>query len=258
VPRVIRMALEYDGTCYYGFARQPGLPTIQEVMERALADLFGYPVPVTPGGRTDAGVHARGQVLSFRTEARMPAEAISAAVNARLPGDIVAGVAREVEPGFDARRSARRRHYRYTIWNRDRPNLWLRRYSLHLAGALDEIAMADAAAALLGRHDFSSFIGHAARQPEASSPMRTIERAEWRREGDLLHFECSANAFARHMVRTLVGTMLWVGRGRLSGERFRHILAARDRRAAGPTVPPGGLTLVKVDYDRESQRDQDI
>lgn len=248
------MALEYDGTCYYGFARQPRLPTIQEVAERALGDLFGRPVRVTPGGRTDAGVHASGQVISFRTESLLPAEAISRALNARLPGDIMTGVAEDVEPGFDARRSARRRHYRYSIWNRDRPNLRLRRYSLHLAGALDELAMADAAAALLGRHDFSSFIGHAARQPEASSPVRTIERAEWGREGDLLHFECTASSFARHMVRTLVGTMLWVGRGRLTGQQFCHILAARDRRAAGPTVPPGGLTLVKVDYDDRESR----
>ena len=254
MPRVIRMALEYDGTCYYGFARQPRLPTIQGVMERALAELLGHPVRVTPGGRTDAGVHARGQVLSFRTEARMPAEAISPAVNARLPGDIVAGAVRAASPGFDARRSARRRHYRYSVWNRDRPNLWLRRYSLQVAGALNETAMAEAAATLLGRHDFTSFIGHAAQQPQASSPVRTIERAQWSREGDLLNFDCSADGFARHMVRTIVGTLLWVGRGRLSREQFGHVLAARDRRTAGPTVPPGGLTLVRVDYDdRESQ-----
>jgi len=249
VSRVIRMALEYDGTCYYGFARQPRLPTIQEVLERGLADLLGHPVRVTAGGRTDAGVHARGQVLSFRTESRLPAQAIGPAVNARLPGDVVAGAAEEAGAGFNARQSARSRHYHYCIWNRDRPNLWLRRYSLQVAGALDEAAMAEAAAAIVGRHDFTSFIGHAAQQPRASSPVRTIERAGWSRRGDLLHFDCSANAFARHMVRTLVGTMLWVGRGRLTCEQFRHVLEVRDRRAAGPTASPCGLTLMSVDYD---------
>lgn len=246
--RVIRMALEYEGTRYRGFALQPGLPTVQGVVEGVLSGVLGHPVRVTPGGRTDAGVHARGQVLSFRTESPLPADVISRAANARLPDDIVAGPSLQADEGFDARRSARRRHYRYSIWNGQRPNLWWRRYSYHQPERLDEQAMDAAAAGLIGRHDFSSFIGHAAQQPPGSSPIRALERAEWSRDGDALHFDCWADAFARHMVRSLVGTLLLVGRGRLSAAEVRPVLDARDRRAAGPTAPAVGLTLMNVEY----------
>ena len=250
--RVIRMGLEYEGTRYHGFALQPGLPTVQLVVERALADLIGSAVRVTPAGRTDAGVHAIGQVLSFRTESRLPAEAISRALGSRLPEDVVAGPSDEAEAGFDARRSALRRHYRYTIWNNKRPNLWWRRYSLHVADRLDESAMREAAAALVGRHDFASFVGHAAQEPRRSSAVRTVQRADWIREGDLLHFDCCADAFARHMVRNMVGTLLSVGCGRTSAQEFERVLEAQDRRAAGPTAAASGLTLVKVDYDEHN------
>jgi tRNA pseudouridine38-40 synthase len=153
-------------------------------------------------------------VLSFRTESGLPCEVIGRALASRLPDDVVAGPSYDADPGFDARRSARWRHYRYTIWNKERANLWWRRYSLHVPDRLDESAMGQAAAALLGRHDFSSFVGHAAQQPRYSGAVRTVQRADWLREGDLLHFDCCADAFARHMVRNVVGTLLSVGRGR--------------------------------------------
>lgn len=253
--RVIRVDLEYEGTRYHGFALQPGLLTIQGVLEEVLATVVGHPVRVTPAGRTDAGVHARGQVISFQTTSRIPAEAISRALNARLPCDIVAGASTEAAPDFDARRAARRRTYRYAIWNGARPNLWVRRYSWHVPHRLDLAAMQTASELAVGRHDFTSFIGRAAEETREKSPVRTVYAARWSRDGDMLYFDCTADAFGRHMVRNLVGTLLWVGTGRLESAGFRQILQARDRRAAGPTAPAHGLTLMNVDYDdQEGQR----
>jgi tRNA pseudouridine38-40 synthase len=248
------MGLEYDGSSYFGFARQPNLPTVQGVLEAVLRQVLGHEVHVTPAGRTDAGVHARGQVVSFRVEARLPVTAVARAANAYLPEDIAASESVEVDASFDARRSALRRYYRYTIWNHRRRDIWQRQYSTHVPDQLDLDAMSVAARQLTGRHDFSSFIGHAAQQSPAQSPVRRIFAAEWECEGSLIHFDCIADGFARHMVRNMVGTLLRVGRGRLSPESFGEVLHARDRRAAGPTAPARGLTLMSVDYgDQESQ-----
>lgn len=249
VPRVIRLDLEYEGTRYHGFSLQPGLLTVQSVLESALVTIIGEPVRVTAAGRTDAGVHARGQVVSFRTSARLPVTAVSRALNTRLPDDIVVGGAAEVEACFDARRSATRRDYRYSVWNGSRPNLWWRRFSVHLPGLLDVDALNEASIALLGRHDFSSFIGQAGAESGSVQPLRSLKRAEWSREADMLHFDCAADAFARHMVRNIVGTLLQKrGRRTISAEDLRDILKARDRRAAGPTAPARGLTLMSVEY----------
>jgi tRNA pseudouridine38-40 synthase len=248
VQRVIRLDLEYQGTRYRGFARQPGQLTVQGVLESALSGLLDQPVSVTPAGRTDTGVHALGQVVSFQTAARLPAEAVSRALRARLPADIVALESCEAPAGFDARRWARSRSYRYTVLNRDRPSLWWRPYSLHLAESLDLARLRGAAAALVGRRDFTSFVGQASQQPGSNATRRVLQ-ADWRRDGDLLHFECRADSFARHMVRNMVGTMLEVGRGRLDSGALERIVAARDRRAAGPTAPAQGLTLMHVEYD---------
>lgn len=253
--RTIRLDLAYEGAGFSGFGLQPGRRTVQGVLEAALEGVLGEATRVTAAGRTDAGVHARGQVVSFRTDARLPGEAIGRALATRLPEDIIAGPSRQVGPEFDARRSAWRRQYRYSIWRAERPSLCWRRYSLHLPDRLDVPAMEAAASALVGRHDFASFVGHAARDEPARGVIRTLDRAAWSREGELLHFECRADAFARHMVRTIVGTLLWVGRGRIRPDELPRIVARRDRRAAGPTAPPHGLTLMKVDYDdQESQR----
>lgn len=253
--RIIRLDLAYEGTRFSGFGLQPGRLTVQAVLEDALGDLLGHPVRVTPAGRTDAGVHAHGQVVSFRTQAPLPAAAIGRALRARLPEDVIAGHGAEAPSDFDARRSARRRHYRYSIWTAEVPSLGWRRFSLHHVGRLNEERMNTAAAALRGRHDFASFVGHAGREPGGRCAVRSVERAAWARQGDLLHFDCSADAFARHMVRNFVGTLLWVGRGRLAPGDVPDILAARDRRAAGPTAPAHGLTLMHVDYDDQgSQR----
>jgi tRNA pseudouridine38-40 synthase len=246
--RTIRLDLAYEGTRYHGFGLQPNRRTIQEVLEEALARALGERVRVTAAGRTDAGVHASGQVVSFTTRGRLaPAELLRAA-NAHLPDDVLVHGAADAPPELDARRSALRRHYRYLIWSHRLPSLWLRRWSWHLTDRLDVDAMQAAADQLVGTHDFASFLGHRTQEPAGRTTVRTVERAAWWRDGDLIGFEISANAFVRHMVRGVVGTLIEVGRGRLDPAQFRTILEAGDRRQAGPNAPPHGLILTGVDY----------
>ena len=247
--RTIALGLVYEGTRYHGFGVQPGQPTIQEVLEKALAACLGERIRVTAAGRTDAGVHATGQVVSFATGGRLQVDALIRAINAGLPEDVwVTWADDEVPDGFDARRSALRRHYRYCIWNRPDPDIWRRRWTWHVPDRLDERAMDRTAAGLVGRRDFGAFAGQLAREPADRTTVRTVERAAWWRDGPILNFEITADAFLRHMVRGLVGTLVLVGRGRLNQAQFAGIVAAADRRLAGPNAPRQGLTLVGVDY----------
>src|SRR5690349_18686145 len=207
VSRTLRLDLAYEGARYSGFGIQPGRLTVQEVLEEALARSLGEQVRVTAAGRTDTGVHASGQVISFMTNGRLrPAELVRA-VNAHLPEDILVEAAAEMPVTFDARRTALRRHYRYLIWNHRLPDLWLRRWSWHIEDRLDVGAMDEAASRLLGEHDFASFAGGQAQEPAGRTTIRAIERAHWWRDGDLVGFEVTANAFLRHMVRGIVGTL---------------------------------------------------
>jgi len=250
--RTLRLDLAYEGTRYHGFGLQPGgRLTIQEVVEEALARSLGEQVRVTPAGRTDAGVHANGQVVSFTTSGRLAPAQLVRAANAHLPEDVLVEAAAEMPASFDARRSAIRRHYRYLIWNHPRPNLWLRRWSWHQADRLDIAAMNAAAASLIGEHDYASFAGGMAQEPAGRTTIRTVERACWWQDGNLIGFEITANAFLRHMVRGIVGTLLQVGRGRLDSAQLSEILAAADRRQSGPNAPPHGLTLIGVDYPEQ-------
>jgi tRNA pseudouridine38-40 synthase len=244
----IRLDLAYEGTAYHGFSLQPGRCTVQGVLEQELSRLLGHPVRLTAAGRTDAGVHARGQVVSFETTATLPAEAVARALRNRLPEDVLALRSSAAAPGFDARRQARSRYYRYTIWRDEQPDLFWRRFSWPIAGPLDEQAMRVASEALLGRHDFSSFVGHAAQDPAHATSIRTMLRAQWRREGELLHFDCQADGFARHMVRNIVGTLVEVGRRKRQPGQIGQLMANADRRLAGPTAPARGLTLMRVAY----------
>lgn len=247
-PRTLRLDLAYEGTRYSGFGLQPSRVTIQEVLEEALARSLGEQVRVTAAGRTDAGVHASGQVVSFTTRGRLGAAELIRAANAHLPADVQVMAATEMPPEFDARRAATSRSYRYLIWNRRQPNLWHRRWTWHLTDDLDLAEMNDAASHLLGQHDFSSFLGGASREPATRTTVRTVERAAWWRTGDLLGFEITANAFVRHMVRGIVGTLVQVGRGKLDAAGFNKIIEAADRRKAGPNAPAHGLMLVAVEY----------
>jgi len=242
-----RVVLEYDGTDFEGWQVQPGARTVQGTLHEAFARLArGGPVAIFGAGRTDAGVHAEGQVASVRAATRLGADALHRALDALLPRDLAV---RSIEPApaaFHARRDARSKLYRYRLWTGAARSPLRERYALRVRPPLDLAAMERAAAALVGTHDFASFraAGGAGR-----SSVRTLARAAWRGElGGELCFEVEGNGFLRHMVRNLVGTLLEVGRGRCSPESIPELLAARDRSRAGPTAPPHGLTLVRVDY----------
>jgi len=243
--RRLKLVLEYDGTAYHGWQVQPGLDTIQGRLEAALSRLAGSPVHVMGAGRTDAGVHALGQVASCNAEVRLDDLSLRRALNAILPKDIVV---RNVEPApaeFDARRSARSKTYRYRLLRRAYPSALEGRYSLYVPYAVHMDAMADAAQCLVGTHDFSAF---RAGTCAAATPVRTVSRAAWQAEGDLWRFEVDGNAFLQHMVRIIVGTLLEVGSGKRRAAEMPEILASRDRRRAGKTAPPHGLCLVAVEY----------
>jgi tRNA pseudouridine38-40 synthase len=241
----VKLILEYDGTAYAGWQRQLDQPTIQQAVETAIEAVTQVRVPVIGAGRTDAGVHAWGQVASFRIERDMaPLEWIRA-LNARLPEAISVRAAEIMPDTFHARHRATGKLYEYRILNRpERPALE-RHFCWHVYKPLDDAAMNQAALALVGRHDFSSF----ETQPtENEDPVCHIHRLAVFRQGDLLRTEIYADRFLKQMVRSIVGTLVEVGLGKRAPDSFAAILAAHDRAAAGKTAPPQGLFLVRVDY----------
>jgi tRNA pseudouridine38-40 synthase len=243
--RRLKLVLEYDGTAYRGWQVQPGLDTVQGRLEAALSRVAGTAVAVMGAGRTDAGVHALGQVASCSAAIRLDDRALRRALNALLPRDIVVSRVETVDAAFDARRSARSKTYCYTLLRRDYPSARHARYALWVPFAVDAPAMADAARHFVGTHDFSAF---RAGTCAAATPVRTVTCAAWTTEGDLWRFEIAGNGFLQHMVRIVVGTLLEVGRGRRLASDVPRILASLDRRRAGKTAPPHGLCLVAVDY----------
>ena len=243
--RRLKFVLEYEGTAYHGWQVQPGLDTIQGRLEATLSRLAGDSVQVMGAGRTDAGVHALGQVASCTAPIRLDNGRLRRALNALLPRDIVVRQVETASPDFDARRSARSKTYRYTLLVRDHPSALRARQSLYIPYALDLEAMAHGADCLVGTHDFSAF---RAGTCAAVNPVRNISRIAWRPTGEFWEFEITGNAFLQHMVRIIVGTLLEVGRGKRSPGDVSAILAARDRRRAGKTAPPHGLCLVEVQY----------
>lgn len=242
----IVLTLAYDGTGYAGFQRQHGLPTVQERVEAALADLLGQKVAITGAGRTDAGVHAEMQVANFRARTSIPMERFPYAVNRHLPPDIVVTGACGAGDDFHARFSARSKVYRYSIWRQAFPSPFMRRFAWHHPGDLDADAMRAAAAYLVGRHDFSAFRAAGSFSGDAR---RTVMRCEVEERPGLLIVRVQADGFLYKMVRTIVGTLIQVGRGRWEPGMVRRILVSGERRGAGPTVPPHGLCLEAVRYD---------
>ncbi len=238
------MTLAYDGTEYKGFQVQPGLPTVQGALEEALGRVARLSSPLYAAGRTDAGVHAKGQVVSFHASLRVEAARLTRALNALLPDDIAVISCREVDEGFHARRDAAARAYSYYFHTGDSPCPFRRRYTLHVDGQLDEKGMEEALRAALGVHDFTSFC----RREEGRSATREVYEVEVSRRGDLLRVRVKANAFAWMMMRMLCGSLLEVGKGRWSPQRFREVLAARDNSLSGPALPPRGLFLEEVFY----------
>jgi len=245
MPRV-KLTLEYDGTRYVGWQVQRNGPSVQAALEAALLKLLGAPVELEVAGRTDAGVHALGQVVAFDTPLALPLKAYWMGLNGILPPDIAVVDVAEVPAGFDPRRWSRGKRYRYCISNR-RTRAPLRRTThWELFAALDVEAMQRASSRLLGRHDFSAF---RAADCQAAHPVREIRGIDVQgTSGDEVRFEFAGTAFLKHMVRNLVGTLVEVGRGRQTEAWVTALLESRDRTLSGPTAPPQGLTLVEVLY----------
>ncbi len=247
--RTIKLTLQYDGTDFSGWQAQPGRRTVQGVLAAAIARVLRAPAEgLTGAGRTDAGVHALGQVASFVTSrAAVAPSRLVRALNGVLPEDVSVSSAEEVPAGFSARFSARAKWYRYRIWDAPAPNALERRTSHHVhQGPLDEAAMRAAASVLVGTHDFRSFWREAI--PSASA-VRTVFSLDVSRAASILTLDVTGDGFLYAMVRAIAGTLVDVGRGKTSPADVDAILSARDRGAAGPTLPPRGLFLMRVDYD---------
>lgn len=242
----LRLDIAYDGAPFHGFARQPDVRTVQGELEDALTKLFRMPVTTVGAGRTDAGVHAKGQVVSV---ADIPDDLdpvkVRDSLNAMCGPAIAIQGCTQVSGDFNARFSARSRTYVYALLEGALPDPFLARTTLYHPEPLDLGAMNEAAGHLIGPHDFSSF----GRVPPEQSAERVLYELAGRRSGTIVRIKARANAFLQQMVRSLVGTLVQVGEGRRSPEEMSAILAARDRTAAGPVVPPHGLCLVAVEYD---------
>ncbi len=241
-----RLLLEYDGTDYHGWQLQPNARTLQEVLETALATVLRHPARLHAAGRTDAGVHALGQVATFQTERDVDVRELRKALNALTPADLAIREVVPVPESFDARRSATSRVYEYRIWNQPWRSAFWHRYTWHVPRALDVRAMRNGAALLVGEHDFSAF---RASDCESESRIRRVLHSGLTETENLCTYRVQANAFLKHMVRTIVGTLVLVGFGELSVDDVARILASRDRTQAGATAPPQGLCLVAVSYD---------
>ncbi len=236
-----RLVLEYDGTAFAGWARQPGQRTVQEEVEQALCTVLReIELPLTVAGRTDAGVHAWGQVCSYEHEAVDPLR-----LNALLAHDVAVLESNPAPDGFDARRDAIARTYCYRVLHRRARSVWLERRALWHGWKLDRAALQACAHALAGTHDFTAFTP---RDTHHQRFERDVHAADWRFDGDLLEFWITADTFMRHMNRVLVGTMLEVATARRSFEDFIALLTGRPRSDAGPTAPAHGLALASVSY----------
>ncbi|HSG75210.1 MAG TPA: tRNA pseudouridine(38-40) synthase TruA [Burkholderiales bacterium] len=241
----IALALEYDGSRFLGWQTQPGGGTVQDTLQAALSGIAGAPVQVTCAGRTDRGVHARGQVVHFDTEAERPDSAWVRGVNALLPDSVAVLWAIRVADEFHARYAARARTYRYVLLNRPvRPALAARHAGWYHT-TLNIDAMRAAARQLVGEHDFSAF---RSAECQAKSPVRTLHALEVEARGERIDFLLRANAYLHHMVRNIVGTLIYVGNGRHAPAWVGEVLASRDRARAAPTFAAEGLYLERVEY----------
>lgn len=239
------LIVEYEGTAYHGWQVQKNGITIQELLEKALSKITNTPTTLFSSGRTDAGVHAEGMPAHFMTESKMKPSEFQLALNSLLPHDITIREVHRVKMAFNARGSAKRKLYRYTILNRDYPSALNFRRSWFIPHELDVPAMRRAAKYLQGKHDFTSF---RAGNCNAKSPVRTMDRAEIIKQDDFLNFEFEGKGFLKYMVRNFVGTLVCVGRKKMPAREVKTILEACNRKAAGPTAPSHGLCLIKVEY----------
>lgn len=242
-----RATLAYDGTAYHGYQWQANAsPTVQEVVEAAIERICGESLRITGAGRTDAGVHATGQVIAFDAVWQHPPEVLQRALNAYLPDDVVIRSLEVTDPDFHPRYDARRRSYVYELYVAPVRDPFRRHRAWHLRNDLNVQAINEAAESLLGEHDFSTF----GSPPVGDNPVRFVYEARWEAdEHGEYRFNITGNAFLFRMVRRIVGTLVWVGQGRMTASDFRGILAACDPALSGPAAPAHGLTLVRVDYN---------
>lgn len=244
----IKLTIAYDGTDFHGFqvqsGRKPPVRTVQGVLAQVLRDVTGHEVPVVGAGRTDAGVHAREQVVAFEADG-IPIERWVRVLNHRLPRDLLALSAEYVPDAFHPRYDAVAKVYRYTIETASIPNIFSRRFSTHVTEGLDVERMKQAAMHLIGTHDFTSF---SAARAQVRNRVRTLKTAAIHTEGTKIHLLFEGNGFLQYMVRILTGTLVEVGRGERQPDDIPRILEARDRRMGGRTMPPEGLVLWKVKY----------
>lgn len=246
--RNIKLTLGYDGTDFHGWQRQPGPRTVQQVLEEALERITGVRPTTTASGRTDAGVHAIGQVVHFLTASHHPTDTFVRALNALLPRDVRVLEASDMPQSFHATLDAKSKRYRYVIDNARIASPFQLRYSWHMPRPLNTAAMAAAAASLLGRHDFRSFETD---WPNRMSSVRTILDLAVERRGESVTIEVEADGFLYNMVRAIAGTLVLVGDGKRPVSWVADVLAAESRVEAGPTAPPQGLFLVVVRYGNE-------
>jgi tRNA pseudouridine38-40 synthase len=244
--RNIKLTIEYEGKSYLGWQVQPKGPTVQGTIEEQLRRLTGEIIHLISSGRTDAGVHAIGQVAHFKTQHSMDCPTLRRALNSLLPADIMIREVEEVDQDFHARKDCKSKVYEYRVLNRNVRSVFLREYAWHISQPLDLGEMKKAAQRLIGEYDFSSFrsVGTPTR-----TAVRNVIRAEWKRDREgLLTFEIEANGFLKQMVRAIVGTLVEVGKKKITPEDFGQILESKDRTKAGPTAPAHGLFLKEVKY----------
>jgi len=243
--RNLKLTIEYKGTNYAGFQRQPDQLTIQEVLEKTLSQILQEEIVITGAGRTDAGVHAKGQGVNFLSKSSMECGRMKWSANSLLPTDIVIREIVEVGESFHARHDAISREYKYIILNRDFPSPFWHDFAYYFRHPLDLNVIKEAGKTLEGKHDFSSFCVAESKPDEC---MRELEKLEVTKENDLIYINIKANAFLHNMVRIIIGTLLQVGIGELKPGQMLSILRAKDRTKAGPTAPANGLFLMKVNY----------
>lgn len=243
----LKLTVAYDGCAYHGFQRQANALTVQQVLEETLSVLLGESIVVAGAARTDAGVHSYGQVVSLRTNSRVPTDRIPPALRSMLPRDIAVVEAEEMDESFHARFSATGKLYCYRILNSDRPDPLQRNYCWQVARPLNLEAMQTALMLLVGEHHFGAFQSAGS---SAKNPVRTLYKATCGKQGDLLEFQFHGNGFLYHMVRNIVGTVVDVGLGKTSLVDFQAIFSGRDRRKAGATAPGAGLYLLRVFYEK--------
>ena len=246
--RNLKITLEYDGTDYCGWQAQNRYkqkPSIQSTLKKALYKILREKIDIIGSGRTDAGVHALAQVANFRTKSKIPLNKLQLALNNNLPADIVITKIEEARPDFNSCFDALSKVYRYTILNRSYPSAQLRNNAYFRSYPFDIQLMRQEARAILGRHDFKAFQA-ADKKPRSS--IRTVKKVNIKKDGDLIYMDIEADGFLYNMVRNIVGTLIEIGRGRFPKGSLARILAAKERRFAGPAVPSCGLCLVKVKY----------